>query len=101
MDFVAKLDSRDPLYAGLWNIRTIASIGEKCASCGSTQEIEMHHLKHIRTINVKLSPYDQKLGRINRKQIPLCKTCHIKVHKGEYSGMSLKFLRKKGKEAGS
>jgi predicted HNH restriction endonuclease len=29
-------------------------------------------------------------ARINRKQIPLCKPCHNKVHKGKHQGMTLK-----------
>lgn len=92
MNFATKMEPRDPLYAGLWKIRTIANLGENCASCGSTQDLEMHHLKHIRTISVKLSTFDKNLAKINRKQIPLCKECHTKVHKGEYQGMSLKYL---------
>lgn len=92
MDFARIMNLKDPLYAGFWEIRSITNLGENCTSCGSTQELEMHHLKHIRTINVKLSPFDKKLARINRKQILLCKKCHTKVHKGEYKGMSLKYL---------
>jgi len=95
MDFATKMEPVDPLYAGLWKIRTIKSLGEKCSSCGSTHNLEMHHLKHIRTINVKLSPFDKDLAMINRKQILLCKDCHTKVHKGEYKGKSLKSLASK------
>jgi predicted HNH restriction endonuclease len=50
----------------------------------------MHHIKHIKTINVKLSKFDQMAARVNRKQIPLCQECHKKVHQGKYQGMSLK-----------
>jgi hypothetical protein len=99
MDFATKLESRDPLYAGLWKIRTVARLGEECASCGSTKDLEMHHLKHIRTINIKLNPFNQKLARINRKQVLLCKRCHTKVHKGEYKGMSLKYLTSRSRIA--
>jgi hypothetical protein len=58
----------------------------------------MHHLKHIRTINIKLSTFDQNLAKMNRKQIPLCKECHIAVHKGEYKGIPLGYLKSKGKK---
>lgn len=84
----------DPLYAGLWNVRTISSIGEKCASCGSEKNIEMHHLKHIRTINTKLNSFDKMLAKINRKQVPLCVECHDKVHNAKYQGLSLRHLKK-------
>lgn len=98
MDFATNIEPVDPLYAGLWKIRTITSLGEKCSSCESTQDLEMHHLKHIRTINVKLSPFDRDLAKINRKQILLCKECHTKVHKGEYKGKSLKHLASKKRQ---
>lgn len=98
MDFKAgAYNFRDPLYAGLWNVRSIGSIGQICASCGSTEKIEMHHLKHIRTINVKLNSFDKLLAKINRKQVPLCITCHDKVHNAKYQGMSLKHLVSRNK----
>lgn len=97
MDFkVGSYSFKDPLYAGLWNIRTVSSIGQICVSCGSEDKIEMHHLKHIRTINVKLNSFDKMLAKINRKQVPLCMRCHDKVHNAQYQGLSLKHLKKSG-----
>jgi len=55
--------------------------------------IEMHHVKHIKTIGPKLTPFDKLMARINRKQVPLCRKCHLKVHKGEYKGMSLNHFK--------
>ena len=52
----------------------------------------MHHIRHIRKINRKLNSFDQAVARINRKQVPLCRVCHIKLHKGEYKGEPLKSL---------
>jgi group II intron reverse transcriptase/maturase len=92
---VGAYNFQDPLYAGLWNVRTRTNIGHVCASCGSEVNIEMHHLKHIRTINVKLNSFDKMLAKINRKQVPLCMTCHDKVHNAKYQEMSLKHLGKK------
>lgn len=90
MDFkIGKYTFKDPLYAGLWTVRTVSNIGEICASCGAETDIEMHHLKHIKTINVKLNGFDKLMAKINRKQVPLCSTCHHKVHSGEYKGDSL------------
>jgi len=50
----------------------------------------MHHIKHIKTINVKLNVFDKAVAKVNRKQVPLCRACHMKVHRGNYTGMSLK-----------
>jgi predicted HNH restriction endonuclease len=29
---------------------------------------------------------------MNKKQIPVCKSCHVKIHAEKYSGISLKNL---------
>ena len=52
----------------------------------------MHHVRHIKTINVKLNPFDKQMATINRKQVPLCFTCHNLVHAGKYDKLSLKYL---------
>lgn len=80
----------DPMLDKIWKISTISALGQGCANCGSRENIEMHHIKHIRTINVKLSKFDQMAARINRKQIPLCRPCHNRVHQGEHQGLSLR-----------
>lgn len=80
----------DPLDRMNYEIRTIASFGQRCASCNSNENIEMHHVKHIKTINPSLNPFDQMLARINRKQVPLCSKCHDDVHRGRFKGKSLK-----------
>lgn len=55
----------------------------------------MHHLRHIRKVNEKLSGFSTIMAKLNRKQIPVCHKCHVKIHNGEYNGMSLKDLHKK------
>ena len=56
-----------------------------CVLCGSTKKIEIHHVR-------KLSKTKQKdylsimMARMNRKQIPVCQKCHIKIHQGVYDG---------------
>jgi len=58
-----------------------------CVLCGETP-VEVHHVKHLRKVKTNdwLSNF---LVKINRKQIPLCKSCHSKVHRGDYSGNRL------------
>lgn len=75
-----------------WNVRTRATFREGCRICGSIIKVEMHHLKHIRTVNTKLKGIDKEMASINRKQIPVCKSCHLKIHNGKYDGISLKKL---------
>lgn len=82
----------DPLASRNWGISTISALGQACSNCGSNHKVEMHHLKHLRTINLKLSGFDQLMAKINRKQVSLCKNCHIQVHNGDYVGMSLRYF---------
>nr|ATI20252.1 group II intron reverse transcriptase/maturase [Juglanconis oblonga] len=92
MSFLGASGFYDPFSIVDRKISTISSLDMACANCGSEERVEMHHLRHIRTINVKLSPFDKMMARINRKQVPLCRSCHIDVHTGKYQGKSLRFM---------
>lgn len=89
MLFLGKASFQDPLLALDKKVSTINSLGMACSNCGSTNTIEMHHIRHIKTINVKLNTFEKMMAKINRKQVPLCKKCHNKVHRGEYQGLKL------------
>lgn len=83
----------DPLAERNWGISTISALGQSCANCASNVKVEMHHVKWLKTLNVKLKPFDKLMASINRKQVPLCNPCHQKVHKGEYQGISLRYFQ--------
>lgn len=85
--------NKDPLDIIHYEIRTIDAFGSRCANCNSEENIEMHHVKHIKTINPSLSAFDKLLARINRKQVPLCSKCHKEVHKGKFAGKSLRYWK--------
>ena len=51
-----------------------------CAKCGSIYRVEMHHIKHMKNLNPKVSEIDRLMIRAQRKQIPLCRQCHMKHH---------------------
>lgn len=87
-------EPRDAMSFLNMEVRTINDFGKPCASCGSTEKVEMHHLRHIRTINVNLNPFDKLMAKINRKQVPLCSKCHKDVHTGKYDGKALKYLNR-------
>jgi predicted HNH restriction endonuclease len=67
---------------------------ESCWVCGEETEVEMHHLRHIRKINKKLSGFYTIMSKLNRKQIPVCSKCHVNIHNGLYNDKSLKDLHK-------
>jgi biotin carboxylase len=69
---------------------TRTKIDKHCCICGECEGIAMHHVRHVRR-NGKDSNkgFDKVMGKINRTQIPVCSSCHSKIHNGRYDGMSL------------
>gem|GEM_PF-21772 len=56
-----------------------------CALCGSKKKIEIHHVRKLS--KTKRKDYlSTMMVRMNRKQIPVCQKCHIKIHQGVYDG---------------
>lgn len=79
------------------NLRTQSSFDMPCAICGTSENIEMHHIKHIRKRSYMLIPEDKSLEKVmalrNRKQVPICTYCHRNiVHSGKYRGPELRIL---------
>ena len=85
------------------NLISRSSLGLPCGICDSNEgPVEMHHVKHVRKNGFRYKGFHQQMALLNRKQIPLCKNCHKKVHAGLYDGPSLKTLRiRMRKELGS
>lgn len=71
--------------------RTARMLDASCAICESVINVEMHHLRHIKKMGIaaKSDFLTNIMSKINRKQIPLCKICHVKVHAGKYDGPAL------------
>jgi hypothetical protein len=71
----------------------------RCLICKSRDDIEMHHLKHIRSMKKrsefkKLDYLTRIMIKLNRKQIPICANCHKDVHAGRYNQTKLSALAK-------
>lgn len=88
-----------PLYDPINNLdkltraffRTSALLDSECFVCGVTENLEMHHVRHIRKMSetIKQDYWTRAMSNINRKQIPVCRSCHNKIHKGEYDAIAL------------
>jgi nicotine oxidoreductase len=72
------------------NWRTYRNLTSLCALCGTTENIEMHHVKAIR--KGKVTGFTQVMKQINRKQIPLCRIHHIEVERGYYDSIDISEL---------
>jgi group II intron reverse transcriptase/maturase len=78
------------------NLISRSSLELPCAICDLNQgPIEMHHVKHVKKQGFRYEGFQKQMALLNRKQIPLCKNSHKKVHAGLYDGPSLETLRKR------
>lgn len=66
--------------------RTRAMFDAPCTLCGSLENIEIHHVRKLKDSSraIKMDYLTAMMSRMNRKQIPLCKSCHINWHRGHY-----------------
>ena len=77
----------------IWlNLRSRSALDQNCKICNSEEQVEMHHVRHIRKIGSTIKGFHKVMASLNRKQIPVCKDCHGKIHKGEYDSIALKDL---------
>lgn len=60
-----------------------------CTLCGSNEKVEIHHVRKLSKIKRK-DYLSTMMARMNRKQIPVCQKCHIKIHQGVYDGKRIK-----------
>nr|BBE20954.1 group II intron reverse transcriptase/maturase [Ulva ohnoi] len=80
----------DPAKIKYFSTRSHFTLDKPCCVCGTDQNVEMHHIRHLR----KNTPgRNNRLKRlflqIKRKQIPVCRACHKTIHDGEYDGRKL------------
>jgi len=88
-DFKSGKGPTDIIHLGM-KLRTRSKLEATCVFCDSGENVEMHHVKHIR--KGKAKGFTQVLQAINRKQVPACRACHVKIHQGRYDGISIKDL---------
>jgi retron-type reverse transcriptase len=74
------------------NWRTAYKLSKYCSICGSTDKIEYHHERHIKDRNTKVTGFLQIMNQLNRKQMPTCRHCHRKIHRGEYNDLPISQL---------
>jgi hypothetical protein len=62
-------------------------LDSNCSICDSSNNIEMPHIHSLKYAEPRI--YAERKRAMNRKQIPVCKTCHSKIHNGIYDGVAL------------
>jgi len=51
--------------------------------CMSDYRVEMHHIRMMKDLSPKTKSLDALMARAKRKQMPLCRKCHMKYHAGD------------------
>jgi len=69
--------------------RHVGNLTGPCIICGSSEKIEVHHIRALKDISKKRDWLSMTMAKFARKQVPVCKSCHIKIHKGIYDGKKL------------
>ncbi|MGQ2957955.1 HNH endonuclease [Agrobacterium sp.] len=73
--------------------RTAFKLQGRCLYCGDKDNIEMHHINHVRKYpKTARQGFEKVMSLLNRKSIPLCKFHHNLVHSGKYDDIALSEL---------
>ncbi len=95
--------SPDEIINESWaNKLTQTNFGKACIICGTTANIEMHHVRSVKDVRSKyLSKetvkVERMIGAIRRKQIPLCNYHHNLYHNGNLSHQDIISISKYNK----
>jgi len=69
--------------------RHVGNLTGPCIICGSSDQIEVHHIRALKDISKKRDWLSITMAKFARKQVSVCKSCHIKIHRGIYDGKRL------------
>lgn len=87
---ISKETFHDPFQVYAYR-RTRSKLYQCCCICGADQHVEVHHIRRIRG-SIETKGFQEILGILNRKQIPVCRDCHRSIHMGKYDGLSVNDL---------
>lgn len=68
------------LYANSISMASI--LGSNCSVCDSSYRVEMHHIRKLKDLKWEKSDLNYLMSKTRRKQIVLCRDCHMKHHNG-------------------
>ena len=87
--YITKIEDINPMLRleklSTATFRSKSVLSSPCTICGSSENIEMHHVRKLRDSSraIKLDYMTSMMSRMNRKQIPICRPCHINYHRGK------------------
>ena len=67
-------------------------LADECEMCDSTVDVEVHHIRALRDLNVKgqreKPKWVQVMAARKRKTLVVCRTCHMDIHHGRIKPQS-------------
>jgi len=75
--------------------RTTFKMYSICCICGCDENIQMHHIKSLKSIDMSIKnkkAFNLILMQLNRKQVPVCPECHKKITDGRYDHINIRDL---------
>ena len=68
-------------------------LADKCELCGSTSQVEVHHVRHLKDLNRNgrqpRPRWMEVMAARRRKTLVTCRACHDQIHAGKYDGRKL------------
>lgn len=74
-------DNIQALYVNTRDISLASLDNLICSNCGSEYRVEKDHIRGLKDLEPKKDAIDKIMIKIQRKQIPLCRKCHMEKHK--------------------
>ena len=74
----------NPLKVLKWSVRTQHLMQGPCVCCGTTENIQIHHVKKLSRLDKSKSRLSIIMATLSRKQVPVCRKCHEDIHSGRY-----------------
>lgn len=74
-------------------------LADKCELCGSTENIQVHHIHKLADLKKKGTKekpiWEKRMIARNRKTLVTCLKCHNLIHAGKYQGPAIKEIGEK------
>lgn len=88
------ISEKDPFKIVKWSVRTQHLLEGPCVGCGSTEDIQIHHVRKLADLDPSKDSFSRIMSTLQRKQVPVCKKCHIEIHTGNYDRKSFRNIKR-------
>jgi group II intron reverse transcriptase/maturase len=80
------LDPKDRVFNGNRTELEQRLLADVCECCGSTENVEVHHIRRISDLNIRVGQpapkWKLRMAAMRRKTLAACRECHDRIHAG-------------------